>query len=65
MKVWLDSLPTVTCTCGESLGAFASCESPETMKRLEPGRHRFKVRAIDSVQNVDATPAKDRFRLVD
>ena len=35
------------------------------MKRLDPGRHRFKVRAIDPAQNIDATPAKDRFRVVD
>ena len=54
-----------TFECKADREPFASCESPETMKRLDPGRHRFKVRAIDAAQNVDASPAKDRFRVVD
>jgi hypothetical protein len=33
-------------------------------KRLEPGKHKFKVRGIDAADNVDATPAKATFKVV-
>ncbi len=44
---------------------FQTCTSPKTVKRLDDGKHKFKVRAIDAAGNVDPTPAKDRFRVVD
>jgi len=31
--------------------------------RVKPGKHRFKVRAIDAAGNVDRTPAKARFKV--
>jgi hypothetical protein len=40
------------------------CSSPKTIKHLDEGRHKFKVRAIDAAGNRDPTPAKDRFRVV-
>jgi streptogramin lyase len=39
------------------------CKSPRTYKRLKPGRHTFKVWAIDVAGNKAATPAKRRFRV--
>jgi hypothetical protein len=44
---------------------YKPCTSPKVVKRLDDGRHKFKVRAIDATGNVDPTPAKDRFRVVD
>jgi hypothetical protein len=44
---------------------FNDCVSPRKYKNLDPGRYRFKVRAIDAASNLDATPAKDRFRVID
>jgi hypothetical protein len=44
---------------------FNDCDSPRRYKNLDPGRYRFKVRAIDAAGKVDPTPAKDRFRVVD
>ncbi len=39
------------------------CTSPKKVKRLDEGRHKFKVRAKDSAGNVDRTPAKDSFKV--
>jgi hypothetical protein len=44
---------------------FKRCSSPKTVRRLDDGKHRFKVRAIDRAGNVDPSPAKDRFKVVD
>jgi hypothetical protein len=37
---------------------FKRCKSPKKYKGLDPGRHTFKVRSIDSAGNRDSTPAK-------
>ena len=39
------------------------CTSPKTYKKLEPGKHVFRVRARDRSGNRDATPAVRRFRI--
>jgi hypothetical protein len=44
---------------------FNDCDSPRKYKNLDEGRYKFKVRAIDAASNVDLTPDKDRFRVVD
>ena len=31
---------------------------------LKPGKHKFKVRAIDAAGNIDPSPAKDKFKVV-
>ena len=47
------------------LRQFNNCSSPRKYKHLHEGRYKFSVRAIDAAGNVDPTPAKDGFRVVD
>jgi CSLREA domain-containing protein len=42
---------------------FRGCRSPQRYRDLRPGRHVFRVRAIDPAGNVDPSPAKRRFRV--
>ncbi len=41
------------------------CSSPYKLRRLHAGEHMFKVRAIDAAENVDHSPAKDKFKVID
>jgi hypothetical protein len=41
------------------------CSSPYKLSRLHAGNHEFKVRAIDAVEHVDHSPAKDKFKVID
>jgi hypothetical protein len=43
---------------------FRKCKSPKTYHGLDPGKHKFKVEAIDAAGNVDSTPAKDKFKVL-
>jgi hypothetical protein len=43
---------------------FRKCRSPKTYRGLDPGRHSFRVEAIDADGNVDKTPAKDKFKVL-
>jgi hypothetical protein len=43
---------------------FRPCRSPFTAKTLSPGRHTFRVRAIDDSGQVDPTPATYGFRVL-
>jgi hypothetical protein len=43
---------------------FKKCKSPKTFHGLDPGKHTFKVEAIDADGNVDSTPAKDKFKIL-
>jgi len=43
---------------------FKPCSSPKKYKKLKPGKHVFKVRAIDKAGNVDPTPAKRSFKIL-
>jgi parallel beta-helix repeat protein len=43
---------------------FKRCRSPKQYKGLKPGKHVFKVRAIDKAGNVDPTPAKKKFKVL-
>jgi hypothetical protein len=43
---------------------FKGCHSPKTFHGVDPGKHVFKVKAIDADGNADLTPAKDRFRVL-
>jgi hypothetical protein len=42
---------------------FKPCGSPRTYKRLKPGRHAFRVRAVDLAGNVDGSAAVASFRV--
>lgn len=43
---------------------FKPCKSPKTYKKLKPGKHVFKVRALKG-KNVDPTPAKRKFKVLE
>lgn len=51
--------------CKLDKSKFRSCSSPRKYKHLKPGKHRFQVRAIDADGNVDPTPAKAKWRVLD
>jgi len=42
---------------------FKPCKSPKTYKKLKPGKHVFKVRAVKG-KTVDPTPAKRKFKVL-
>lgn len=50
--------------CKLDSGFRGPCSSPTTLRRLQPGKHVFKVWAIDASGNWDATPAKMTFRVL-
>jgi len=52
-----------TFQCKLDGGAWKACSSPKTYKNLKKGRHTIRVRAIDKVGNVDASPAAKTFRV--
>jgi hypothetical protein len=49
--------------CSLDGGRFNDCSSPRIYRRLGRGRHRFEVRAIDTVGNDDGSPAEDSFKV--
>jgi hypothetical protein len=52
-----------TFSCKLDKKRLRPCTSPKTYKKLEPGRHVFRVKARDRAGNLDATPAVKRFRI--
>jgi CSLREA domain-containing protein len=42
---------------------FKPCKSPKTYRKLKPGKHVFKVRAVKG-KRVDPTPAKRKFKVL-
>ena len=58
------SEPDSTFECKLDKKTFKPCTSPKTIKHLDQGKHKFKVRAIDAAGNVDPTAAKDKFKVV-
>jgi hypothetical protein len=55
--------PGSTFECKLDKKPFKSCTSPQTYKKLKPGKHKFKVRATDAAGNVDSTPAVKKFKI--
>jgi hypothetical protein len=55
--------PGSTFECKLDGGGFEPCDS-RFRTRVGDGKHRFKVRAIDSAGNVDPTPARRRWKVV-
>ena len=49
--------------CKLDKGSFKSCHSPFKAK-VDTGKHKFRVFAIDQAGNQDATPAKAKFKRV-
>ncbi len=48
-----------------SLRSFTDCAAAKVKyKRLDPGKKKFQVRAIDAVGNVDPSPAKLRWKVL-
>ncbi len=56
--------PGATFKCKLDRKKYRRCKSPKTYRHLKPGRHKFKVKAIDADGNVDPTPAKDKFKVI-
>jgi Bacterial Ig domain/Bacterial Ig-like domain/Right handed beta helix region len=65
-----DTTPTFAFTATESgstfqckvdSGSWSTCTSPRTLSALAAGSHTFKVRATDTSNNTDATPAAATF----
>ncbi len=54
--------PSSTFECKLDKRRWKPCAAKRKLKRLDPGRHRFRARAIDAAGNADPTPAKKRFR---
>ena len=55
--------PGSTFQCKLDKRKFKPCSSPKKYKKLSDGKHKFKVRAIDPSGNVDATPARKKFKI--
>ncbi len=63
--IWIFSFgsnePGSTFQCKLDKRPFKKCRSSKTFKRLKPGKHTLKVRAVDPSGNVDQSPAVARF----
>ena len=57
------TLPGATFECKLDKSKYRSCESPKTYKNLDDGKHKFKVRATDTMGNRDRSPAKASFKV--
>jgi len=44
---------------------FRPCKSPKRYRLSRPGKHLFRVRAIDAAGNIDPTPVRRRFEVLD
>jgi DNA-directed RNA polymerase specialized sigma24 family protein len=55
----------VTFECSLDGRAFAACPTTVTYRGLAAGEHTFVARAKDDADNVDATPARRRWTVVD
>jgi hypothetical protein len=44
---------------------YKPCSSPKKLKRLDDGKHKFKVIATDEAGNTDPSAARDKFKVVD
>lgn len=63
-KFWFSaSEPAQGFLCRLDKGDFKPCGSPRTYKRLKPGRHAFRVKAVDLAGNVDGSAAVASFRV--
>jgi hypothetical protein len=49
--------------CRLDKGDFKPCGSPRTYKRLKPGKHAFRVKAMDVAGNADSSAAVAKFKI--
>lgn len=56
--------PNSTFECSLDREQFEDCKSPQKYKKLKLGKHRFRVRATNSLGIVDSTPAEAKFKIV-
>lgn len=56
------SEPDSSFLCRLDRRPYRDCDSPKAYRHLDLGRHRFRVKAIDSDKLVDPTPAHKSFR---
>jgi hypothetical protein len=49
--------------CQLDKGSFKPCGSPRTYKRLKPGKHAFRVKAVDAAGNIDGSAAVAKFKI--
>lgn len=54
--------PSAEFECSLDDAPFASCRSPRIYRHMQPGRHLFRVRAVEAGR-VDPTPAKRKFTI--
>lgn len=57
------SVPESGFRCRLDRGSFERCASPAVYRRLNPGRHTLRVRAVDGGR-IDRTPAIHRWKVV-
>lgn len=50
--------------CSLDRGRFRACRSPKAYRLRRPGKHLFRVRAVDPAGNVDPTPVRRRFEVL-
>jgi len=55
--------PGSTFECRLDKKGFSPCASPDVLTKLKRLKHSFQVRATDAVGNVDATPARFKWRV--
>jgi hypothetical protein len=62
---FVSSEPFSTYECKLDKRSFKPCDSPRAYgkKLLRPGRHTFRVRALDEPANTDPTPARARWKV--
>jgi CSLREA domain-containing protein len=56
--------PSAAFQCKLDGGPFKACKSPVKYGGLKPGKHVFRVRAVDPAGNLDASPAKAKFTVL-
>jgi hypothetical protein len=58
------SVAGATFECKLDKGKFKKCKSPKKYKKLKPGKHVFKVRAVNAA-GADTTPATRKFTILE
>lgn len=64
VKFWLSSSESGGgFLCRLDKAPFKPCSSPRSYRHLKPGRHTFRVEAVDAAGNVDPTPAVAQIKI--